>query len=162
VDAEFNLTVAEIAIALAGFTGLVAGLARGDRSQETQDYVGLMNILLSSGCAMAFALLPLALVQAGMGGDLVTRLCGALLGALVVCLTGYYTAIARRIRPRQPWLFWPMLVTGTLIAAGLVLESAGVLGANLYPVLLFWLLIVGFAQFFSFLVLSWRGPGPAT
>ena len=90
------------------------------------------------------------------------RSCSLVLGLLMVGLTGYYTAVARQVRPRHPWTFWPVLAIGVLIAAGLVLESAGVLPVHLYALMLLWLLVVGFAQFFSFLLLTGRTTDPAS
>ncbi len=158
MDAEFHFAVAEIAIALAGFTGLVAGLSGQERSGGAHDYHGLLNILISSGCALVFALLPTALVDAGMDVDSAMQISGLVLGVLMVGIIGFYTALARRVRPRHPWTFWSLLVVGLLISCGLVLGSAGVLDIRFYSPQLLWLLAVGFAQFFSFLMLRWGRP----
>ena len=64
---EMLLTIAELALGLAGFSGVVVGIqgARAGRLSR-QDAFGLLHILSSSGAAMLFSLLPFALHEAGL------------------------------------------------------------------------------------------------
>jgi hypothetical protein len=65
---DYFLSLAEIAVALAGFAGLIVAIAgRQDRSGEDArlDVEFLKNVLWASFMAIAFALLPATLLNMG-------------------------------------------------------------------------------------------------
>ena len=156
--ADFHTIIAELAMALAGFSGLVMGIKNTQaRTWTRQDRFGLGLILTTSGLAMLFSLAPPALHMAGLTEGLAAQITHLTLAALVVlgCVTAATVSI--RSRPRYPWSFWPLMTLGLVISISLIYSSFGGIGTttNVAPLLLIWLLTVGFAQFFTFLVLTW-------
>ena len=73
-EAESLLTLAEIAVTLAGFSGLVGVFRTRSLDQwNPRDLLILWLILGLGGLAMVFALLPLPLFQAGLSAPVVWR-----------------------------------------------------------------------------------------
>ena len=161
---ETLFTIAELSLALAGFSGLVVGL-RGMQTGEiqSQDRIGLSHILLSSGAALVFSLLPPVLVAAGIDTATAWKASSLALAVVILCATAAVANSARRTPPRSPWVFWPLLVLGLGVGGGLgaVTLRPVSAGASLLPLALLWLLVVGFVQFAVFLVLLWWRPGRA-
>jgi hypothetical protein len=151
-------TIAELSVALAGFSGVVVGI-RGTRAGTLtrQDLFGLLHILASSGAAMIFSLLPFALHAAGVSEATAWIATSLSLGSLVLLASTAWGYATRRTVPRYPAVFWAFVATGAVLGAALLTTGSGLVGnpGGLVPITLLWLLLVGFAQFAAFLVLSW-------
>ena len=126
LDAEFFLTTAELAVALAGFGSLAALIGR-HRSAEPAavDAERLRGMLEHSLATMILAVLPLALTRFQLPETLVWSSCGALFFFVVPYLwwsqvrrvrqvPGYHASIAYRVGGRAL-----NLSTMALLAAGL-------------------------------------------
>jgi hypothetical protein len=86
---DYFLSLAEIAVALAGFAGLIVAIAgRQDRSGEDArlDVEFLKNVLWASFMAIAFALLPATLLNMGLDPARAFRYSS---GAFAVVLPAY-------------------------------------------------------------------------
>lgn len=140
---ELFFTIGEIAVAFAGFAGLVVALARrGDRSvEEAQlDVVHLKNVLAQSLFAVAFALLPAMLDAMGVGVDMAWRssamLFAVLYGPYMVRIVRAGNAGFRNSGQQVPLLFRANSVLGFLMVVALVLCAAGIAPTSTYlPVL---------------------------
>lgn len=158
---DFLFTVAELSVALAGFSGVVIGI-RGARegALARQDLFGLLHILGSSGAAMTFSLLPSALGAAGVDPLQAGNVTSLLLGALVLVASIGWGISAGWTGPRYPVVFYSFVVAGVALGIGLLTTSIGIVSyaATLLPLVLLWLLLVAFAQFVTFLMLAWASP----
>ncbi len=96
-EAEPLLTLAEIAVTLAGFSGLVAAFrSRSLDEWHPRDLLILWLILGLGGLAMLFALLPLPLFQAGLSASAVWRAVSLVfLVFLLAAIAGALTASHR-------------------------------------------------------------------
>ncbi len=153
-------TIAELSVALAGFSGVVLGLRSARQGAlSSHDRFGLMHILTGSGGAMLFALLPSALHAAGLEPELAERTATALLGAAFLVVAPIWGVLGRRTQPRFPMLFWSFVVSGALLGVALLVTSLWLPGpGTLLPLALMWLLGLAFAQFVVFLALLWSQP----
>ena len=158
-ESNFYLSIAQISLALAGFTGVVVGLNRAEAGSMTaQDRIGLIHIMLSSGAALVFSLLPFAIESLGFGIGTTQRVTETLLGTVALAASLYWAKASKSVKPRHPVPFWILLALGILIGAALLTTAIGAIDRlNFVPIALLWLLVVGFAQFFGFLVTLWAG-----
>jgi hypothetical protein len=153
--ADILATIAQIAVTLAGFSGIVVVL--GERSAHLtpiQTFRVAILIALSLG-AMALALIPFGLNLAGLEGAALWRPASALLGAFSALLVAVFFPPTRRFWREFPEIFNPaiiaLLVTGH--AVNLAVQAATALGAfgnqrvGLYVFGLLWLLMHGAYQF---------------
>jgi len=151
-------TIAELSVALAGFSGVVVGI-RGTREGglTRQDLFGLVHILASSGAAMVFSLFPFVLHAAGLGETASWLTTSLTLGALLLVTSAAWGLAARRTKPRVPFVFWAFVSSGVVLGAALLATASGMVGydGTLLPIVLLWLLLVAFAQFVTFLASSW-------
>ena len=77
--------IAEIAIALAGFSGVTATLQRrAHDGLNERDRLALHQMLVWSGLALAFSLLPAALVDSGISLERTQAACSLGLGSLML------------------------------------------------------------------------------
>jgi hypothetical protein len=164
LDALF--TIAELSVALAGFSGVVIGIrsTRPD-APSRQDTIGIVHILTSSGAAMVFSLLPSALHAAGLGETLAWNTTSVILGVTVFAVSAGWGLSARRSAPRYPRIFWSFIASGIALGAALLVTAAGLVGyrGTLLPLTLLWLLLVSFVQFVTFLAVAWnRAADPST
>jgi hypothetical protein len=143
VHTELLFTIGEIAVAFAGFAGLVVALARrGDRSAaEAQlDVVHLKNVLAQSLFAVAFALLPAMLEAMGVGVGTAWRVSALLFAVLYGLYLGRIVPAGnagfRNSGQRVPLLFRLNSVIGFLMVGALILCAAGIAPTATYlPVL---------------------------
>lgn len=154
--------IAELSVALAGFSGVVVGLRRRTGALSRQDVFGMIHILTSSGTAMVFSLLPSVLQAAGVGGAAAWRTTSLALGLLVTVASLAWASAGRRTRPRYPVTFWGFVSTGLVVGISLLLTSSGLFeyAGSLVPLTLLWLLLVAFSQFVAFLAVLWAPPEP--
>jgi len=158
VQAEFQYVIAELAMALAGFSGVVVGVkSSNQKSVDPQDRFGLVLILLTSGSAMLFSLAPLALQAAGLTGQAASNVSNAAVSLVVLSAASTIGIASIKTPPRYPFIFWPLLAVGGFLATSLLLKSVDMVdyAADFSALMLLYLLISGFAQFFSFLIMSW-------
>jgi hypothetical protein len=151
VQSEFLFTVAEIAVAFAGFAGLIIAISgrQGRSEAEVQlDLVMLKNVLATSLMAIAFALIPAALLGMGVEPSVAWR------GSAFLYAVGLAVYMARAF-PRQiasyraagrslpvTYQLNSGLVVVAIVSQGLC--AAGVLPTSVYlPSLLFLLYVSG-------------------
>ncbi len=148
-------TIAELALGLAGFTGIVAVFGRRPgRLRPVEAY--RLVILLSISCgAMFLALLPFALHRTGLEGETLWAVASGALAAYTVLFLGWMFSPTRRFLRDSPEIFDKGLLM-FLILAHLVnftvqlLNAFGVFGRPSLGIYLFglmWLLLHGFQQF---------------
>jgi hypothetical protein len=154
-SSDFLLTIAEVSVALAGFSGVVVGL-RGRRAtiDVDQNRFGLYHLLATSVGATLFSLLPFALVAAGMGRPTAWTTTTLLLGSTTFVASVSWGRAGLRVRPRYPSVFWSLISLGMVL--GLVLLATGShvveTKGSLVEITLVFLLVVGFVQFVIFLL----------
>jgi len=154
------LTIAQISVALAGFSSVVIALrGAGPDAWSAQDRAGLANVLAASVGTLVGSLLPFPLAYLGWPDARVWGVVNALFGALVLGVVGVLAyQVTRGSRPRTPRIFWSFVSSGFALGA-LLLLSAVDLGVPRGPALLLfgflWALLAAFAQLATFLVLTW-------
>jgi len=152
--AEFLLTLAEIAVALAGFAGLIVAISgrRGGSADEARLNLQLLkNVLGGSFMAAGFALLPVALLSMGIDSEAAWR---GSAGFLAIALPLYmFRTVApaladyRALGRTAPLSLRANIAIGFVFTAVLVLCAGGVVPSSAYlPAVLF--LVYGAA--FSF------------
>jgi hypothetical protein len=136
---DFLLTLAEIAVALAGFAGLIVAISgrRGGSADEARLNLQLLkNVLGASFMAAAFALLPVALLSMeidskaawrGSAGLLAVALPLYMLRTVLPALT-VYRAIGRTV----PLSYQANIAIGLVVAGGLGLCAGGVIPSSVY------------------------------
>ena len=142
---ELLFTIGEIAVAFAGFAGLVVALARrGDRSPEEArlDVVHLKNVLAQSLFALAFALIPATLGAMAVDVDTAWRgsawLFAVIYGPYLVSAVRAGYAGFRASGQRVPLLFQVNSALGFVMVVALVSCGAGFAPTSTYlPVLAF-------------------------
>lgn len=143
-DADFLFIVAELAIALAGFSGLVTVIAhRQDRSpgEVALGFQQLRAVLVISLPAAAFALLPSLLERMGAAPDIAWRVSAALflvvsvgvMGTAVPSVFRAYAGAGRRV-PLTVWLSTVLIAVMWLI---LLLCALGCVPTSAYLAALF-------------------------
>jgi hypothetical protein len=157
------LTIAEVSVALAGFSSVVIAL-RGvqPHAWSAQDRVGLGNVLAVSVGTLVGSLVPFPLAYLGASEALVWGVSTAAVGLFILGGVGTlaFAAVARRVRPRTPRVFWTMVPSGFVVAPMLLLSSLDVLlprGPSLLLLGLIWALVGAFAQLASFVLVTWSG-----
>jgi len=154
---DFLLTVAEIAIALAGFSGVVIAFGHGIAGQPN---FRLSLLLTLSGEVVLFSLFPI-LLSLRLSEQLVWLVAAPLygtvhVGQLVYSVVGYQDAKAGMATPRLDKV---LMTIGTGLSVALV--ATGFLGSVsdiqiLYASLLLFALCVAGTQFYRLLMVIWR------
>ena len=140
--------IAEVAVALAGFSGLFAVFRRGRGEQlaETERQALLVMLAVSLGAAV-LSLAPLPLLLFGMPESIVWLLACLSLGLFVACIATF--AARGRSLSRFPKLFLTLLCLTWGFA---VLQFVGVAGllprAAVFAAGLWWLIFGASIQFF--------------
>jgi len=156
-------SVIEVAISLAGFSGIVAAVGRRGAGQWTiTDQVRLQILLTASGAVLLFAFLPFVLIDL-MDPALVWRVVSGLM-ALWICAIVIY-------RYRQASREGIAKADGVPLFAGLsqftnvlllVANTVWFASPPLYLIALLWNTAIAFMAFVSLLMDSWRqAPGAA-
>ena len=134
MEAELLLTLAEIAVALAGFAGLIVAISgrRGGSADEARLNLQLLkNVLGASFMAAGFALLPVALLSMGIesksawrgsAGTLAAALPLYMYRTVLPALSGY-----RAIGRTAPLSYRTNIAIGLMFSGALVLCAGGVL-----------------------------------
>ncbi len=164
-EAESLLTFAEIAVTLAGFSGLVAAFrSRSLDEWHPRDLLILWLILGLGGLAMLFALLPLPLFQAGLSSSAVWRTASLvflvfLLAAIAGALTASYRVAQAGHPVRTPRVNAVAISIGGFSSAALAANGVLLTQAWLYSLVLILLLLLSFLYLATFIfnVQSQRG-----
>jgi hypothetical protein len=159
---EVLLTLAEIAVAFAGFSSIVAIFQQSsDPERGSFDLFRFWVMLEFSLAALFFSLLPLPLGFLGLASGVVWSIAG---GALIAFVVGHAVLASRLIRRRVPAVV-SSLTRGLSLAANVafsiiilsqVLNLVGVLGRTFAPYLLGLLLLL-FGAALNFVRLVWVG-----
>jgi hypothetical protein len=154
-------SIAEIAIALAGFSGLVAVFRSGDlRTWLARERFMFWLLLAAALGALFFALLPVALHLQGVGELIVWRISSLLLGAFFAAVLVWALAAHVRMnrsghRTSRPAAWIAFAPTAAAAAISLVLNGSGLVvrgGAGTYYAGLLLLLFSGVAMFVFLLI----------
>jgi hypothetical protein len=157
------LAIAEISVALAGFTSVVITLrGPGAEAWSKQDRVGLANVLGASVGTMLGSLVPFPLEYLGWSDAAVWGVANAFFGLLVLGASASlaYAVLASQAPPRAPRMFWSFVGSGLLIGAMLLLAAFDRVvprGAALLLLGLVWALLAAFGQLAAFVLVSGSG-----
>ena len=157
------LTIAEVSVALAGFSSVVIALrGSGPNAWSAQDRFGLGNVLAASVGSLFGSLLPFPIAYLGCSSDVVWGVTNAVVGVIVlgaVLVLG--NAVARaEIPPRTPKIFWAFVGSGLVVAVLLLLSAFDVglpRGPSVLLIGLIWALLAAFAQLATFVLVTWSG-----
>jgi hypothetical protein len=155
------LTIAEISVALAGFSSVVIALrGSGPGAWTPGDRFGLGNVLGASVGTLIGSLLPFPLFYLGWSDDAVFGAANATLGVLILAAVGILAGSVRRrkVDPRQPHVFWSFVGSGLAVAGMLLLSAFGLVfprGPAILLIGLIWALLAAFAQLATFVLVSW-------
>jgi hypothetical protein len=154
VSNDFLFIVAEIAIAFAGFAGLVVAISgRQDRSAERAhlELVLLRNVLLIGLLVVAFALFPSLLSELGAEPEIAWRVSASMyflaLGGLAVRNAPRHIAAQQAANQRVPVTVWLTTTLTFVLLIVLALCALGLLPASSYLVALSGSLIMAGASF---------------
>jgi hypothetical protein len=158
--ADALLTIAEISVALTGFAGIVMAVLSSGHEKKLQDLWGLLYVLVSSALALVFSIVPFALAQLAMGETAAIRASSGALGLLTTGAIVFVCFGQLRTPPRLTILFWLFVGLGSVATLCLLLGGLDLVAPPFGLLVgLLWLLLVGFAQFAGFVVLSWTNAG---
>jgi hypothetical protein len=161
-SSDVLLTTAEVAIAFAGFTGLIAVVAgRGRLDRTSEQFFRLRTMLDYSLAALLAAFFPFLPHAAGLSGSALWQVCSAacVLGTIV-----YYCFNRALIAPSHPGAGTTMrigFVGDLLVGVAVALNAVGWVfepSFLVYLAALYWCLLgaaVGFVQFISVI---WAAP----
>jgi hypothetical protein len=157
------IVIAELAVGLAGFSGVVVTLGRRSSAPWQQDEKLRFNQLLgfALGCAF-FAILPLALMLSPLQVETIVQVCGIpaalLFGAIVTTTVVRISRLNDELRANFNVAFSAFLFVGTLCICGVGLVNAfGVFtppSVWLYVIVLVWALLVSGLQFLRIVILG--------
>ena len=157
------LTIAQISVALAGFSSVVIALrGSGPDAWTPQDRFGLGNVLGASVGTLVGSLLPFPLTYLGWSNELVWSVVNATFGILILGAVGFlaFSVAKGSVPPRTPLVFWLFAGSGFFVAGMLLLSAGGLIFPSGPALLLFgliWALVAAFAQLATFVLVSWSG-----
>jgi hypothetical protein len=146
----------EVAVAIAGFSGIVAAVGRRGAGEWTPaDQLRLRMLLTASGVAGAFAFLPFILLDTGLDPSLVWRAGSATQGVWLLGIPLYRRSQASRMNTT---LAFPTVFLAVRLAAigVLLLNTAYLAAAWPYVVGVIVQLSVAFMTFVQLLLDSWH------
>lgn len=160
---DLFIVIAEVAVGLAGFSGVVVTLGRQrSGSWEEDERLRFTQLLcLTLGCAL-FAILPLTLMLSPLSINAILRICGipaALFFASVVSRSVFRVLNFREeIRSRFNMPLTMFIGAGTfLVSLVALIDAAGVSKAPslwIYAAMLVWVLLVSGFQFLRIVLLG--------
>ena len=152
----------QVAIAIAGFSGIVAAVGRRSTGYWTDsDQLRLRILLTASGATLVFGFLPFVLVEL-FELSLVWRLASGVYAIYTVGIAIYRARQLSRsgIHPAAIGLRpWSVLVQ-VAITAMLVANTVWFASFSAYLLCVLWGLVVAFGAFVTLLVEAWRQPPP--
>jgi len=158
-------SVIEVAIALAGFSGIVAAVGRrGAGHWSPVDQLLLRVLLTAAGAALAFAFLPFLLIDV-IDPSLVWRICSGLHATFVfgillyrfreVSVLGVTQALGKRATAF-------MFVGSSMAFMVSVSNALWFASSSLYVVAIVWHVLSAFLSFVALLLNAWAEPPDAT
>lgn len=156
-EAEPLLTLAEIAVTLTGFSGLIAAFrSRSLDEWNPRDLLILWLILGLGGLAMLFALLPLPMFQAGLSAITVWRTASLIflvffVSALAGALMASYRVAQAGHPVRTPRVNAVAITIGAFSAVALATNGVWLTLAWLYSLVLILLLSLSFLYLATFI-----------
>jgi hypothetical protein len=158
ISVDHLTTIAEVAIALAGFSALVALLGnRAGRSDPRADAMQLQFMLESSLLVVAFALFPFIPLTLGVSSDLLWRISG---GAFLIADATYWMLTYKRARTvhalltpadrRSAIAIRLLAYTADLLMISVVVGLAGFASSGLYFAALYVELVTAGVLFVGF------------
>ena len=158
-------SIIEVAITLAGFSGIVAAMGRRGAGQwSSADQLLLRILLMSSGVAILFAFLPFILIDM-LESSLMWRLLSGVLVLWLIALAIIRMRQAAALGIRRVYgLHYLYFVCLTLVLISLLAFNAIWLGSpSLYLLGVLWQVTIAFVTFVTMLLNSWRkGPHAVT
>jgi hypothetical protein len=152
-------SIIEVAIALAGFAGIVAAVGRrGSGQWSAADQLLLRVLLLSSGAAIIFAFLPFILIDVLE----LSTLCRVLSALLALWLSAVAIFRIRQSMSHGITEVWDLRLRyfiggGLVVVVSLLITNALWLASpSLYLVGLLWQVTISFVTFVTLLLNSWR------
>jgi hypothetical protein len=127
-------TVAEIALGLAGFTGLLVVLGRQPGGFSPSEAFRLLILLVASLSALFLALIPLALHDSGLSGFVLWRVSSLIMAGSILASAGFLVRRVRSFQRGDSEAYSPVILVLISTGAGLVfvaqiLNASGVLGS---------------------------------
>jgi hypothetical protein len=153
-------SVIEVAISLAGFSGIVAAVGRRGAGHWSKGDQLLLKILLtSSGAVLFFAFLPFTMIDAiepftvwrVLSGLLATWLLGI---GIYRSRQGSAAGFRGRFGLRNPYYLIPTIAIVFMLAVNAIWLGS----SSLYLVGLLWITAIPFSTFVSPLLNSWKQP----
>jgi hypothetical protein len=169
-DSDLLQTIAEIAIALAGFTGVVAFLGQRARGEwRPVDLFRFNQLLGGSLAALLFSFTPILLFKMGVPEPIAWRWSSGLIAAYLAVTVVLSSGRLRRLPGGQraeiiPWVLMLLLAIMTAVFVLQILCAAGIAySGEPGPVLvgLVWLLAFAAFQFLRLLRMLQVGRGAA-
>ncbi len=159
--AESLTTFAELAMALAGFTGLLTAFQRKQMSWSDQERFRIRMLLMVCFGILACALAPKAFVDSAIGEELMWRLLtiGWSAFAILLCASLIRRVVLGSVQLAMPKLSWTLLISGLAIHFSTLAGSSFLLwtpGSAALAGGLIWGLLFGGMFFYGTLAIIWR------
>ena len=148
-------TIAEVALGLAGFTGVLVVLGRRPGRFSAAEAFRLVVLLVGSLSALFLSLVPLVLHDFGLAGAHLWRVSSGLMAASVVCSGAFLARPIARFRGSKseaysPWVLGSLVTGAVIVLVAQVVNLTGLLGPTSpgpYSLGLLFLLAGGVVQF---------------
>ena len=160
-SSESLTSFAELAIALAGFSGLLTAFQRKQITWSDQQRFRIRMLLLVCFAIMAFALTPKMFVGSTISAVWMWRLptIGWSLFAIFVCASFVRRIVVGSVQLAMPKSTWALLLSGLLIHVITLAGSVFLLwepGSSALAVGFVWGLLFGCMFFYATLAIVWR------
>ncbi len=157
---------AELAIALAGFTGLLTAFQRRQMNWSDQERFRIRMLLLVCFGIVAFALLPKVFVDSAIAEERMWRLLtiGWSLFAIFLCVSFVRQIVVGNVQLAMPKSTWLLLIGGLLIHVSTLVGSSFLLwnpGSASLGIGFIWGLLFGGMFFYATLAIIWRNEDAA-
>ena len=158
---ESLTTFAELAIALAGFAGLLTAFQKRQITWSDQERFRIRMLLMVCFGIMAFALMPKAFVDSAIAQELMWRLLtiGWSLFAIYLCVSLIWRIVAGKVQLAMPKSTWLLVIGGLLIHFSTLAGSSFLLwnpGSAALAVGFIWGLLMAGMFFYATLSIIWR------
>lgn len=155
-------SVIEVAIALVGFSGIVAAVGRRGAGHWSQvDQVRLQILLTAGGAALFFAFLPFTMIDA-IDLSLVWRICSGMCAIWMIGILVYRIRQTSRLGMTEEVGYrLPFIIPHTVVVIILIANTLWFASPSLYVVAVFWQTTIAFLTFVALLLDSWLEPPDA-
>ena len=158
---ESLTTFAELAIALAGFAGLLTAFQKKQITWSDQERFRIRMLLMVCFGIMAFALMPKVFVDGAIAQELMWRVLtvGWSLFAIYLCVSLIWRIVARKVELAMPKSTWLLVISGLLIHFSTLAGSSFQLwnpGSAALAVGFIWGLLMAGMFFYATLSIIWR------